>query len=211
MKALSERNDDPTTASRPFDVSRNGFVLGEGAGVLLLEELEHAQNRGANIICELAACGLASDAYHLTASHPEGLGAKSAMLQALRIANMQPEEVDHINAHATATPVGDLSECRAIAEVFQKSLHKLHISATKSMCGHIMGATGVIEAVAAIMAVKTNKVPPSINQFERDPQINPLLNLTPNKSIEVEVNAAFNNTFAFGGHIAVSLFKKYKE
>jgi 3-oxoacyl-[acyl-carrier-protein] synthase II len=211
MRALSERNDSPETASRPFDVSRNGFVLGEGAGVLMIEELEHALNRGAKIYCELLSCGLSSDGYHITASHPEGLGAILAMEQALRFAKLKPDDVDHINAHATSTPVGDISESKAITTVFEKSLEKLHISATKSMTGHLMGAAGAVEAIATVLAIKNNRIPPSINQFERDSQIEPRLNLTPNKSIELEVNVAMNNTFGFGGHIASSLFGKYKK
>lgn len=208
MRALSERNDSPETASRPFDVSRNGFVLGEGSGCLLLEELEHARARGAKIYCELAGCGLASDAYHLTASHPEGIGAQSAMYQAINMAGLQPSDVDYINAHATATPVGDISECKAIETLFGNCLDRLHISATKSMTGHLMGATGAVEAIAAIKAIENNIIPPTINQYERDPQINPQLQLTPNKALQKNVDVVVNNTFGFGGQIAVTLFKR---
>lgn len=208
MRALSERNDSPETASRPFDSSRNGFVLGEGGGCLLLEDLDHARARGAKIYCELAGCGLASDAYHLTASHPEGIGAQAAMSQAMQLAGVQPDEVDYINAHATATPVGDISECKAIELLFAGSLDRLHISATKSMTGHLMGATGAVEAIAAIKAMENSLVPPTINQYERDPQINPALQLTPGKAVNHRLNVVLNNTFGFGGQIAVTLFKR---
>jgi 3-oxoacyl-[acyl-carrier-protein] synthase II len=209
MRALSELNDSPETASRPFDKTRSGFVLGEGAGAILIESLENALARGAKIYCELASCGLASDGHHVTAPHPEGLGAKIAMQQALQMAGLKPEDIDHINAHATATPLGDISECKAIAEVFNGCLDKIHISATKSMTGHLMGAAGAVEAIATILAIKNNIIPPSINQFERDLEIDSRLNLTPNKSREMQVNAAMNNTFGFGGHIVSSLFVKY--
>jgi 3-oxoacyl-[acyl-carrier-protein] synthase II len=210
MRALSELNDSPETASRPFDKSRSGFVLGEGAGALMVESLEHAKARGAKIYCELAGSGLASDGYHITAPHPEGTGSILAMKQAISSAGLKPENVDYINAHATATPLGDISECKAIVKVFEKVLDKVHISATKSMTGHLMGAAGAVEAIASIMAIRHNKIPPTINQFERDPEINPLLNLTPNVYRELEVNVVLNNTFGFGGHIVTTLFKRYE-
>jgi len=210
MKALSERNDSPETACRPFDKSRDGFVSGEGAGVLMLEELEHALNRGAKIYCEIGGCGLASDAYHLTAPDPNGTGAVSAMEEAIHEAGLKPNDVDYVNAHATSTPVGDPSECKAISHVFADCLEKVHISATKSMTGHLLGAAGAIEAIASILSIKEGKIPPTINLSELDPEIDARLNLTPNKSIQKDVQVAINNTFGFGGHIVVSLFKKYK-
>jgi 3-oxoacyl-[acyl-carrier-protein] synthase II len=210
MRALSELNESPETASRPFDKSRSGFVLGEGSAALMIESLEHAQARGAKIYCELAGCGLATDSYHITAPHPDGIGAMLAMRQAISMAGLKPEDVDYVNAHATATPIGDISECKAIAGVFENCLQKVHISATKSMTGHLMGAAGVTEAVATICAIQNGIVPPSINQFERDPEINPLLNLTPNAFHKKEIKVALNNTFAFGGHVVCSLFKKFE-
>lgn len=210
MKALSEQNEAPETASRPFDVTRSGFVLGEGAGALMLESLDHAQARGAKIYCELVSYGLASDGHHVTAPHPDGAGAIIAMNNALKMAGLKPEDIDYINAHATATPLGDISECKAIANVFGNALDNIHISATKSMTGHLMGAAGVVEAIAAIMAIQENKIPPTINLNEVDPDVNPKLNLTPNKSINKNVTTALNNTFGFGGHIATSLFKKFE-
>jgi 3-oxoacyl-[acyl-carrier-protein] synthase II len=209
MKALSERNDSPETASRPFDVSRDGFVMGEGGAVLMLEELEHAKKRGAKIYCEVAGGGFGSDAYHIAATHPEGLGAIAAMKEAIEEAGMKPEDVDYVNTHGTSTPVGDLSECKAMANVFANSLDKLHISATKSMTGHLLGAAGAAEAVACVLAIRDGIVPPTINLNEVDPQIDSRLNLTPNKAVKKEVNVVVNNTFGFGGHIFVSLFKKY--
>lgn len=211
LKALSERNDCPEKASRPFDKDRDGFVMGEGAGVLMLEELEHAQKRGAKIYCELASYGCASDAYHITAPHPEGDGAVAAMREAIEEAGLQPSDVDYVNAHATSTPIGDPSECIAISKVFEGSLDKLHVSGTKSMTGHLLGAAGAVEAIASVLAIQNNIVPPTINIEEIDPIINPALQLTPNKCVKKEVNVAINNTFGFGGHIVVSLFKKYKE
>ena len=209
MKALSERNDSPETASRPFDKTRDGFVVGEGAGVLMLEEREHALNRGAKIYCELGGCGFASDAYHLTAPDPNGLGAIEAMHNAIRDAGLTPKDVDYVNAHATSTPVGDPSESKAISHVFSDNLNKVHISATKSMTGHLLGAAGAIEAITCVLAIKRGKIPPTINLNELDPEIDSSLRLTPNKCIDKEVNVAINNTFGFGGHIMVSLFKKY--
>ena len=210
IRALSERNDSPETASRPFDKTRDGFVIAEGAGVLMLEELEHALARNAKIYCEVGGCGFASDAFHLTAPHPDGLGAIHAMKEALTDANLQPQDVDYINAHATSTPVGDPSECKAISNVFADCLSTLNVGASKSMTGHLLGAAGAVEAIACVLAIRDDKIPPTINLNEKDPEINPLINLTPNKFVEKEVNVAINNTFGFGGHIVVSLFKKYK-
>ncbi|WP_233375853.1 beta-ketoacyl-ACP synthase II [Maribellus sp. CM-23] len=209
MKAMSTLNESPETASRPFDKSRDGFVAGEGAGVLVIEELEHALKRGARIYCELAGYGAASDAYHVAATHPEGLGAVLAMEGALEDANLKPEDVNYINAHATSTPVGDISECLAIEKVFRNSLDKLHISATKSMTGHLLGAAGAIEAIACVKAVEQGIIPPTINLGELDPQINPELNLTPHKAQKKEVKVALSNTFGFGGHTSTSVFRKY--
>jgi len=209
-KALSTRNESPETASRPFDESRDGFVMGEGAGALMLEELDHALARGARIYGELIGCGGASDAFHITASHPEGAGAIRAMKEALKEARTAPENVDYINAHATSTPVGDISECNAICQVFEKSLDRLHVSATKSMTGHLLGAAGAVEAIACLKAIRHNMVPPSINLTSPDPAINGKLLLTPNQAIKKEVNIAVNNTFGFGGHVAVSVFRKYR-
>lgn len=210
MKALSERNETPETASRPFDATRDGFVMGEGGSAIIFEELEHALSRGANIYAEIVGCASASDAYHITATHPEGLGAQIAMKRALDDANIGPEVIDYINAHGTSTPVGDISECKAIESVFASSLNKLHVSATKSMTGHLLGAAGSTEAIACILAIKNGIIPPTINLNERDSQINPAINLTPNVAVKKEVNYAMNNTFGFGGHIAVSIFKKYQ-
>ncbi|MGK7393971.1 MAG: beta-ketoacyl-ACP synthase II [Candidatus Cyclobacteriaceae bacterium M3_2C_046] len=210
-RALSTRNESPETASRPFDSSRDGFVMGEGAGALLLEDYEHAKARGARIYCELSAFGFASDAYHITSSHPEGLGAVYAMQDALNEAKLRPDQVDYVNTHATATPVGDISECKAIAKVFAASLDKLHISATKSMTGHLLGAAGAIEAIACVKAIEQNTIPPTINFENLDPEIDPRIQITPNKVVQKEVKVALNNSFGFGGHIAVSLFKKWEE
>jgi 3-oxoacyl-[acyl-carrier-protein] synthase II len=209
MKALSERNDSPETASRPFDIGRDGFVMAEGAGVLMIEELEHAIKRGAKIYCEIAGSGFASDAYHITATHPDGIGAVAAMRDAIDEAGIKPEDVDYISTHGTSTPVGDISECRAMVTVFENSLDKVNISATKSMTGHLLGAAGAIEAIACVKAIETGIVPPTINLVERDPAIDSRLNFTPNKAVKKDVNVALNNTFGFGGHIFVSLYKKY--
>ena len=209
-KALSTNNENHQKASRPFDQARDGFVMGEGAGALMLEELEHALARGAKIYGELIGCGCASDAFHITASHPEGTGAAQAMKEAMEEAGIRPDEVDYINAHATSTPVGDMSECAAISTVFAQSLNRVHVSATKSMTGHLLGAAGAIEAIACIKAIESSTVPPTINLRNLDTEINPKLQLTPNQSIEKEVTIAMNNTFGFGGHISVSVFKKYK-
>lgn len=210
LRALSERNDSPETASRPFDKTRDGFVMGEGAGVLMLEELEHAKKRGAKIYCEVGSYGCASDAFHITAPHPEGEGAIEAMKNAIEEAGLQPSDVDYVNAHATSTPIGDPSECIAISKVFDGCLDNLHVSGTKSMTGHLLGAAGAVEGIATVLSIVNNIVPPTINIEEIDPALNPTLQLTPNKCVKKEVNVAINNTFGFGGHIVVSLFKKYK-
>jgi len=209
MKALSERNDDPKTASRPFDKDRDGFVIGEGAGMLILEELNHAIARGANIICEIGGAGASADAHHITASHPEGLGAKLAMTMAVRDAEMDFSDIDYINVHGTSTPVGDISEAKAIVDLFGEHAYKLNISSTKSMTGHLLGAAGAIEAIAAIMTVKNDIVPPTINHFTDDPEIDNRLNFTFNKAQKREVRAALSNTFGFGGHNATVIVKKY--
>ena len=211
MNALSTRNDSPETASRPFSVSRDGFVMGEGAACLILEELEHALARGAKIYCEVAGTGLSADAYHLTATHPEGLGAKLVMENALEDAQMKPEDIDYINVHGTSTPVGDISEVKAIKEVFGEHAKKLNISSTKSMTGHLLGATGALEAAACILAIKEGIVPPTINfaEGDEDPEIDYTLNYTFNKAQKREINAALSNTFGFGGHNASMIVKKF--
>jgi 3-oxoacyl-[acyl-carrier-protein] synthase II len=209
MKALSERNEDPKTASRPFDKDRDGFVMGEGAGVLILEELEHAKARGAKIYCEIAGGGASADAYHITAPHPEGLGAKNVMIAALRDAGLKPTDIDYINVHGTSTPLGDLAETKAIQEVFGDHAYDLNISSTKSMTGHLLGAAGVIEAIACIMAVQTDIIPPTINHFTDDPELDPKLNFTFNTAQKRSVNAALSNTFGFGGHNASVIVKKF--
>jgi 3-oxoacyl-[acyl-carrier-protein] synthase II len=209
MKALSERNDDPTTASRPFDKDRDGFVMGEGAGILVLEELEHAKARGAHIYCEVAGAGATADAHHITAPHPEGLGAKNVMFAALDDAGMKPEDIDYINVHGTSTPLGDIAEVKAIQAVFGEHAYKLNISSTKSMTGHLLGAAGVIEAIACVLSVVNDKVPPTINHFTDDPGLDNDLDLTFWKPKERTVNAALSNTFGFGGHNASLIVKKY--
>lgn len=211
MKALSERNDDPKTASRPFDVDRDGFVLGEGAGAVILEEYEHAKRRGATIYAEVAGGGMSADAYHLTAPHPEGLGVINVMRNALEDANMKPEDIDYINVHGTSTPLGDIAELVAIKKVFGDHAYKLNISSTKSMTGHLLGGAGAIEAVASIMSVMHDMVPPTINHFTDDPEIDPNLNLTFHKAQARKVQAALSNTFGFGGHNATVIFKKFEE
>jgi len=208
MKALSERNDDPKTASRPFDLNRDGFVLGEGAGAIVLEEYEHAKRRGANIIAEVAGGGLSADAYHLTAPHPEGLGAYNVMRSALDDADMKPEEIDYINVHGTSTPLGDISEITAIQRVFGEHAYKINISSTKSMTGHLLGAAGAIEALASILATVHDIIPPTINHFTDDPAFDPRLNFTFLNAQKRTVNAALSNTFGFGGHNASIIFKK---
>ncbi|MCF3110941.1 beta-ketoacyl-ACP synthase II [Niabella sp. CC-SYL272] len=209
MKAMSERNDDPTTASRPYDKDRDGFVMGEGAGVLIFEELEHAQKRGARIYCEVIGGGATADAHHITAPHPEGLGAKNVMIEAMKDANIQPADVDYINTHGTSTPLGDIAETKAILEVFGAHAYELNISSTKSMTGHCLGAAGVIEAIACIKSVIHNIVPPTINHFTDDPELDPKLNFTFNKAQERTINVALSNTFGFGGHNACVIVKKY--
>lgn len=213
MHALSTRNDDPARASRPFSASRDGFIMAEGAGCLILEELEHAKARGAKIYAELVGAGLSADAHHLTASHPEGLGAKLVMMNALEDANMQPEDIDYINVHGTSTPVGDISEAKAIKDVFGEHAYKLNISSTKSMTGHLLGAAGAVEALVATLAVKNDIVPPTINHEEgdNDENIDYNLNFTFGKAQKREVRAALSNTFGFGGHNACVILKKYAE
>ena len=209
MKALSERNDEYKTASRPYDKDRDGFVMGEGAGVLVLEELEHALARGVHIYCEIAGGGATADAYHITAPHPEGLGAKNVMLAALQDAGMKPEDIDYINTHGTSTPLGDGAELKAILHVFGEQAYKLNISSTKSMTGHCLGAAGVIEAIACIKSIAHSIIPPTINHFTDDPDLDPDLNFTFNTAQEKTVNAALSNTFGFGGHNAAVIVKKY--
>lgn len=213
MNALSTRNDSPQTASRPFSQSRDGFVIGEGAACLILEEMEHALARGAKIYAEVAGAGLSADAYHLTASHPEGLGAKLVMRNALEDAEMKPEEIDYINVHGTSTPVGDISEAKAIKDVFGEHAYKLNISSTKSMTGHLLGAAGALEAATAVLAVRDDIVPPTINHVEGDddPEIDYKLNFTFNKAQKRVVRAALSNTFGFGGHNASVIVKKFEK
>ncbi len=211
MKALSTANEDPSQASRPFDADRTGFVAGEGAGIILLEELEHAKKRGAKIYCELVGYGSASDAYHVAATHPEGEGAIAAMKQALTDAGLQTQEVDYINAHATSTPVGDISECKAIEHLFQDQLTHLNVSATKSMTGHLLGAAGAIESILCIKSITEGVIPPTINLNTVDPAISESLNLTPSKAQYKNVKVAMNNTFGFGGHTSSVIFKKLED
>ena len=209
MKALSERNDEPKTASRPYDKDRDGFVMGEAAGVLVLEDLDHAIKRGAKIYCEIAGAGATADAHHITAPHPEGLGAKNVMFAALEDAGMKPEDIDYINTHGTSTPLGDIAEVKAIVDVFGGHAYNLNISSTKSMTGHCLGAAGVIEAMACVMSVQHNCVPPTINHFTDDPELDSRLNFTFNKSQSRTIRAALSNTFGFGGHNACVIVKKY--
>ena len=209
MKAMSERNDDPKTASRPYDKDRDGFVMGEGSGVIIMEELEHAKARGAKIYCEIMGGGATADAHHITAPHPDGLGATNVMIAALDDAQMKPEEIDYINTHGTSTPIGDGAEVKAITKVFVEHAYKLNISATKSMTGHCLGAAGVIETIACIQAVVNDIVPPTINHFTDDPELDPKLNFTFNKAQKRTVNAALSNTFGFGGHNACVIVKKF--
>lgn len=213
MHALSTRNDDPARASRPFSASRDGFVMAEGAGCLILEEYEHAKARGAKIYAEMVGAGMSADAHHITASHPEGLGAKLVMENALEDAGMTPADIDYINVHGTSTPVGDISEAKAIKEVFGEHAYKLNISSTKSMTGHLLGAAGAIEAMVSVLSVKNDIIPPTINHDEddKDEQIDYNLNFTFNKAQKREVRAALSNTFGFGGHNACVVFKKYAE
>ena len=209
MKALSERNNDPKTASRPYDKDRDGFVMGEAAGVLVLEELDHAIERGAKIYCEIAGCGATADAHHITAPHPEGLGAKNVMLAALEDADMKASDIDYINTHGTSTPLGDIAEVKAIVDVFGENAYNLNISSTKSMTGHCLGAAGVIEAMACALSVTHDCIPPTINHFTDDPDLDSKLNFTFNKSQQRTVRAALSNTFGFGGHNACVIMKKY--
>jgi len=209
MKALSERNEDPKTASRPYDKDRDGFVIGEASGVIILEDLDHAIKRKAKIYCEIAGAGATADAHHITAPHPEGLGAKNVMLAALEDAGMQPGDIDYINTHGTSTPLGDIAEVKAIVHVFGEHAYTLNISSTKSMTGHCLGAAGVIEAIACIMSVKSDCMPPTINHFTDDPELDTRLNFTFNKSQHRSVRAALSNTFGFGGHNACVIVKKY--
>jgi len=209
LQALSTRNDDPATASRPFDKDRDGFVSGEGAGTLILEEYEHAIARGAKIYAEVAGGGLSADAYHITAPHPEGLGARNVMKNCLNDAGLKPEDVDAINMHGTSTPLGDIAESKAILDVFGEHAYSLNINSTKSMTGHLLGAAGAVEAIASILAIKHGIVPPTINHFTDDDQIDSKLNFTFNKAQKRTINVAMSNTFGFGGHNACVLFKKY--
>ncbi len=209
MKALSERNDDPKSASRPFDKDRDGFVMGEGAGCIILESLEHALARGAKIYCEIAGGGATADAHHITAPHPEGLGAQNVMIAALKDAGMQAADIDYINVHGTSTPLGDIAETKAILHVFGDHAYNLNISSTKSMTGHCLGAAGALEALACILAVTKNIIPPTINHFTDDPELDARLNFTFNQAQHRTVNAALSNTFGFGGHNASVIVKKY--
>jgi 3-oxoacyl-[acyl-carrier-protein] synthase II len=210
LRALSMRNDSPETASRPFDKDRDGFVLGEGAGALILEEYEHAKARGAKIYAEVAGGGMSGDAYHMTAPHPDGIGARNVMKEALLDAEMNPDQVDYVNVHGTSTPLGDIAETKAIKQVFGEHAYNLNISSTKSMTGHLLGAAGAIEAIACILSVKNNIIPPTINHFTDDPELDNKLNFTFNKAQNREVNVALSNTFGFGGHNTSAIFKKLK-
>ncbi len=210
MHAISTRNDDPATASRPFDKDRDGFVIGEGGAALVFEELEHALARGAKIYCEVGGAGLSADAHHLTAPHPEGIGAANSMRYALEDADMSPNEIDHVNTHGTSTPLGDVAEIKAVQSVFGDHAYNININATKSMTGHLLGAAGALEAMATVLAVKNDLVPPTINQFNIDPDVDAKLNFTFNKAQSRVVNAAISNTFGFGGHNCSLLFKKYQ-
>ncbi len=210
MHALSTRNEAPATASRPYDKDRDGFVMGEGSGILVLEELEHAKARGAKIYCEMVGGGMSSDAYHITAPHPDGLGAYLCMKHALQDARLQPAEIDYINTHGTSTPIGDPQEIKAIQRLFGDDAYRLNISSTKSMTGHLLGAAGAVEAIASIMAICNDVVPPTINHFTDDPEIDPKLNLTFNKAQQRTVNVAMSNTFGFGGHNTSVIFRKYR-
>ncbi|MCH2081093.1 MAG: beta-ketoacyl-ACP synthase II [Saprospiraceae bacterium] len=210
MKALSTRNDDYKTASRPFDVDRDGFVLGEGAGAIILEELEHAKARGAHIFAELVGAGATADAHHMTAPHPEGLGAMNVMKMAIQDAGLSPEDIDYINVHGTSTPLGDKAEVIAIQKVFGEHAYNLNISSTKSMTGHLLGAAGAIEAIAGILSINNNFVPPTINHFTDDPDLDPKLNLTFNEAQERKIDVMLSNTFGFGGHNASVIFKRFE-
>jgi len=211
LKALSERNDSPETASRPFDKDRNGFVLGEGAAAFILEEYEHAKARGAKIYAEMIGSGMSADAYHMTAPHPEGIGAKNVMINALKDAEIDITEVDYINVHGTSTPLGDVSESKAIQAVFGEHAYNLNISSTKSMTGHLLGAAGAIEAAACILSIQNQTVPPTINHFTDDEEFDPKLNFTFNKAQKRKINIAISNTFGFGGHNTSIVFRKFEE
>jgi 3-oxoacyl-[acyl-carrier-protein] synthase II len=209
MKALSQRNDDPKTASRPFDKDRDGFVLGEGSATLILESLEHAKARGANILAEIKGGGMTADAYHMTAPHPEGLGAINVMRLALEDAKMNAEDIDYINVHGTSTPLGDIAEVKAIQEVFGEHAYRLNVSSTKSMMGHLLGAAGAIETAAGIAAIQGGFVPPTINHNTQDPDIDPRMNLTLNQPQEKKITSVLSNTFGFGGHNSSVIIKKF--
>lgn len=211
LKALSTRNESPETASRPFDLDRDGFVLGEGAGALILEEYEHAKRRGATIYAEIVGGGMSGDAHHITAPHPEGIGARNTMIAALEDAEISPDKIDYINVHGTSTPLGDVAEIKAIQAVFGEHAYKLNISSTKSMTGHLLGAAGAIEAIACIMALRNETVPPTINHVTPDPEIDPKMNLTLNKAQVRPLRFAMSNTFGFGGHNTSVIFKKYDQ
>ena len=210
LRALSTRNESPETASRPFDAERDGFVLGEGAGALILEEYNHAIKRGAKIYAEVCGGGMSGDAYHMTAPHPEGIGARNVMISALEDAEMNANEVDYVNVHGTSTPLGDIAETKAILQVFGEHAYNLNISSTKSMTGHLLGAAGAIEAIACILAVKNDIVPPTINHFTDDPELDNKLNFTFHKAQKRTVNVAISNTFGFGGHNTSVIVKKFK-
>lgn len=209
MHAISTRNDDPKTASRPFDKDRDGFVVGEGGCALIFEEYEHAIARGATIYAEVAGAGMSGDAHHITAPHPEGLGAMNSMRAAIKDANLDLSQIDHINTHGTSTPLGDIAEITAISNLFKENVGRISVNSTKSMTGHLLGAAGAIEAIASILAVKNNIIPPTINHFTDDPDINSSVNIVFNKALEREVNTALSNTFGFGGHNATLIFKKF--
>ncbi len=211
LKALSTRNDSPETASRPYDAHRDGFVMGEGAGALVLEELEHAKKRGATIYAEVIGCGMSADAYHLTSVHPEGLGAQLAMQMALDDAQIQFSDINYINTHGTSTPNGDIAELKAIKLMAGSAVESIHMSSTKSMTGHLLGAAGAVEAIACVAAIRSNSIPPTINFSEPDPELPQGINITPNTAVQREVNIAMSNTFGFGGHNAISIFKKWSE
>lgn len=211
LKALSERNDSPETASRPYDKDRDGFVLGEGAGALILEEYEHAKKRGAKIYAEIIGGGLSADAYHITAPHPEGVGVIQVMHNALEDANIHPSDIDYINTHGTSTPLGDIGELRAIQSVFGDAAYDMNISSTKSMTGHLLGAAGAIEGIACIMSIKQGIVPPTINHFESDPDLDARLNMTFNVAQKKDIKVALSNTFGFGGHNASMIFRKVED
>ena len=211
MKAMSERNDSPETASRPFDRDRDGFVLGEGAGALVLEELEHARKRGATIYGEIIGAGMTADAYHMTAPHPEGLGARNVMALAIQDAGISPDQVEYVNVHGTSTPLGDIAETKAIQAVFGDSAYKLNISSTKSMTGHLLGGAGAIEAIACVVAINEGFIPPTINHFTDDPEFDAKLNFTFNEAQERKINIALSNTFGFGGHNASVLIQRFTE